>query len=61
MSSTVGRFYERSAHLNALLNGNPADAMKQAREIDISLNVNYSVLVCSSRSEVKVVAECAGA
>lgn len=35
MFSTLDRFYERSAHLNALLDNDPAEAVKQAREINL--------------------------
>ena len=35
MSSMLDRFYKRSAHLNALLNSDPAEAVKQAREINL--------------------------
>ncbi|ACQ99051.1 LA2681 family HEPN domain-containing protein [Burkholderia pseudomallei] len=35
MSSMQGRFHERSAHLKALLNDDPAEAVKQAREINL--------------------------
>lgn len=38
MSSMLDRFYERSAHLNALLNSNPSEAVKQAREISLNLD-----------------------
>lgn len=37
MSSMLDRFYEQSAHLNALLNSNPVETMKQAREIDLRI------------------------
>lgn len=35
MSSMLDRFYERSAHLTTLLNNDPAEAVKQARGIDL--------------------------
>lgn len=38
MSSTLDWFYERSAYLNTLLNNDPAEAVKQAREIDLNLD-----------------------
>ncbi|ASJ84965.1 LA2681 family HEPN domain-containing protein [Pseudomonas aeruginosa] len=40
MSSMLDRFYERSAHLNTLLNSNPAEAVKQAREINLDLDTD---------------------
>lgn len=38
MSSAMERFYERSTYLNNLLDNNPTEAVKQAREIDIDLD-----------------------
>jgi len=35
MSSVPHNFYERSAYLNFLLNNNPAEAIKQARAINL--------------------------
>lgn len=35
MPSMQDRFYERSAHLTTLLNSDPAEAVKQAREINL--------------------------
>lgn len=37
MSSMQDRFYEQSAHLNTLLNNDPAEAVKQAREINLDI------------------------
>ena len=39
MSSMLDRFYKRSAHLNALLNSDPAEAVKQAREINLASHI----------------------
>lgn len=40
MSSMLDRFYKQSAHLNSLLNSNPAEAVKQAREINLDLDTD---------------------
>lgn len=37
MSSVLRRFYERASHLKALLDSDPAEAVKQARQIDLDL------------------------
>lgn len=46
MSSTQEMFHEWSAHLNTLLDNDPAEAVKQAREIDLNAldRVNQMVL-----------------
>lgn len=38
MSSILDRLYERSAHLNGLLDSNPAEAVKQARVINLDID-----------------------
>lgn len=35
MSSMLDNFYERSTHLDTLLNNDPVEAVKQAREINL--------------------------
>lgn len=52
MKRTPGQFVELSAHLNALLDDNPAEAVKQARQINLDsserfdlMNLRASVLV----------------
>jgi len=37
MSSLMDRFYERSSHLHKLLNIDPAEAVRQARQLDIDV------------------------
>jgi len=37
MSPVRGSFYEQSAHLNTLLNSDPVEAVKQAREINLDI------------------------
>ncbi len=45
MSSTLDAFYERSAHLKTLLNTNPAEAVVQARTIDLDTPDRYNMMV----------------
>ena len=40
MPSQLDSFYERSAYLKFLLNSNPAEAVTQAREINLKLETN---------------------
>lgn len=40
MSSMLDRFCQRSAHLNTSLNTNPAEAVKQAREVNLNLDTD---------------------
>lgn len=40
MSKKLEKFYERSGHLSALLDNDPAEAVKQAREIDFDLDTS---------------------
>ncbi|WP_240753990.1 LA2681 family HEPN domain-containing protein [Natronospirillum operosum] len=40
----LDRFNELSSHLNALLNQNPAAAVKQAREINLNTNERYNLM-----------------
>ena len=44
MPSMLDRIYERSAHLNALLDTNPAEAVKQAREIDLDTDERFNLM-----------------
>jgi len=44
MSSVLDRFYERSAHLNTLLDNDPAEAVKQAREIDLDTPERFNLM-----------------
>lgn len=37
MASMMDRYYEKSAHLQALLDSDPAEAVRQAREIDLDV------------------------
>lgn len=43
MSSMLDRFYERSAHLNGLPNSNPAEAVKQAHEINLDTDERFNL------------------
>lgn len=54
MSSMLDRFYERSAHLNALLNSNPAEAVKQAREINLNLDTDERFNLMGLRAAILV-------
>lgn len=54
MSSMLDRFYERSAHLNALLNSNPAEAVKQAREINLDLDTDERFNLMGLRAAILV-------
>ncbi len=44
MSSMLNRFYEWSAHLNGLLNNDPAEAVRQARQIDIDTPDRFNMM-----------------
>lgn len=44
MSSMLDRFYERSVHLNILLGNDPAEAVKQAREIDLDSPERFNLM-----------------
>ncbi|MDH0625930.1 LA2681 family HEPN domain-containing protein [Pseudomonas chengduensis] len=44
MSSMLDKFYELSAHLNALLNSDPAEAVKQARAIDLDTPGRFNLM-----------------
>jgi LA2681-like HEPN len=44
MSSMRDRFYERSVHLNILLDNDPAEAVKQAREIDLDSPERFNLM-----------------
>ena len=47
MPSQLDSFYERSAYLKFLLNSNPAEAVTQAREINLKLETNERLnLMC---------------
>ncbi|NIJ79280.1 tetratricopeptide (TPR) repeat protein [Xanthomonas arboricola] len=54
MSAMLDSFYERSAQLNALLNSDPAEAVKQAREIDLDLPTNERVNMMGLRAAILV-------
>lgn len=54
MSLMLDRFYKRSAHLNALLNSNPAEAVKQAREINFDLDTNERFNLMGLRAAILV-------
>ncbi|MDD2178312.1 LA2681 family HEPN domain-containing protein [Acidovorax sp. D2M1] len=54
MSSMLDRFYERSAHLIALLNSNPAEAVKQAREINLDLDTDERFNLMGLRAAILV-------
>ncbi|MHB9784419.1 LA2681 family HEPN domain-containing protein [Stenotrophomonas maltophilia] len=54
MSSMLNRFYERSANLNALLNSNPAEAVKQAREINLNLDTDERFNLMGLRAAILV-------
>lgn len=44
MSSMLEKFHERSAHLNTLLDNDPAEAVKQAREIDLDIPEPFNLM-----------------
>jgi len=44
MSSMLDRFYERSLHLNTLLNSDPAEAVKQARKINLDTSDRFNMM-----------------
>ncbi|MEK7946245.1 hypothetical protein WKR98_15945 [Pigmentiphaga sp. YJ18] len=54
MSSMLDRFYEQSARLNTLLNSNPAEAVKQAREINLNLATNERFNMMGLRAAILV-------
>jgi len=54
VSSMLDRFYERSAHLNVLLNSNPAEAVKQAREINLNLDTDERCNMMGLRTAILV-------
>ncbi|MCP3206460.1 hypothetical protein MRO75_09785 [Klebsiella pneumoniae] len=54
MPSILDRFYERSAHLNALLDTNPAEAVKQAREINLDLDTDERFNLMGLRAAILV-------
>ncbi|EOY6404414.1 LA2681 family HEPN domain-containing protein [Klebsiella pneumoniae] len=54
MPSILDRFYERSAHLNALLDTNPAEAVKQAREINFDLDTDERFNLMGLRAAILV-------
>jgi len=45
MSSPLDSFYKRSAHLKTLLNTNPAEAVVQARNINLDTPDRYNMMV----------------
>lgn len=50
----LDRFYERSAHLNTLLNSNPAEAVRQAREINLDLDTDERFNLMGLRAAILV-------
>ena len=54
MSSMLDWFYERSAQLNALLNSNPVEAVKQAREINLNLDTDERFNLMGLRAAILV-------
>lgn len=54
MSTLLDGFYERSAHLNALLNSSPAEAVKQAREINLDLDTSERFSLMGLRAAILV-------
>lgn len=54
MSSKLDRFYEKSAHLNTLLNSNPAEAVKQARDINLNLGTDERFNLMGLRAAILV-------
>jgi len=50
----LDRFYERSAHLNTLLNTNPAEAVKQAREVNLNLDADEQFNLMGLRAAILV-------
>ncbi|MDH0897691.1 MULTISPECIES: hypothetical protein [unclassified Pseudomonas] len=44
MSSMLDRFYELSAHLNSLLDSDPAEAVRQARAIDLDTPERFNLM-----------------
>lgn len=54
MSSMMDRFYERSAYLNALLNTNPAEAVEQARKINLDLDTDERFNLMGLRAAILV-------
>lgn len=54
MSSMLNRFYECSAHLNTLLNSNPSEAVKLAREINLDLDTDERFNLMSLRAAILV-------
>ncbi|WP_434461119.1 hypothetical protein ACMV5L_19730 [Serratia plymuthica] len=54
MSSMLNRFYERSALLNTLLNSNPAEAVKQARQINFDLDTGERFNLMGLRAAILV-------
>ncbi|MFX5839830.1 hypothetical protein ABTE60_21190, partial [Acinetobacter baumannii] len=54
MSSMPDRFHERAAHLNTLLGSNPAEAVKQAREIRLDLKTDERFNMMGLRAAILV-------
>lgn len=54
MSSTLDRFYELSAHLTKLLNSDPIEAVKQAREINFDLDTDERFSLMELRAAILV-------
>lgn len=54
MPSMLDRFYELSARLNALMNSNPAEAVKLAREINLDLSTNERFNMMGLRAAILV-------
>ncbi|WP_313303143.1 LA2681 family HEPN domain-containing protein [Diaphorobacter sp.] len=54
MSPMLDRFYRLSAHLTALLNINPAEAVKQAREINLDLDTDERFNLMGLRAAILV-------
>lgn len=44
MSSTLDRFYELAAYLNTLMDSDPAEAVRQAREIDLDTPERFNLM-----------------
>ena len=52
MPTREDRFYKQSSHLNALLDQDPSEAVRQAREIDLAIAdaVSYTHLTLPTKA-----------
>ncbi|MGC8383221.1 hypothetical protein ACP3P8_03800 [Pseudomonas aeruginosa] len=50
MSSTLDRFYELAAYLDTLMDSDPAEAVRKAREIDLDTPERFNLMACVRQS-----------